>query len=171
MGNIRKIDHVAIVLNSIPPAIPLFRDALGGRFISGGDNDQTGIRLVHLKYPGFKLELMAPLRGDTFLQPHLDRRGPGFHHLTFFVDDVLRTVHDLEAAGLRMTGTDVSAPAWKESFIHPKSSFGALLQFVQANRDWDEPAEGISLDDVLAGRVVWRNHLPCLRGNADGVDR
>jgi|SRR5581483_11459490 len=163
---IQKVDHVAIVLESIEPAIPLFRDALGGSFISGGDNDETGIRLVHLKYPGFKLELMAPLRPDTFLQPHLDRRGAGFHHLTFFVDDLLTTVDDLEAAGIRTTGTDASAPQWKESFIHPKSGFGALFQLVEASRDWDEPAAGISLEDVLAGHVVWRDYLPCLRSDA-----
>jgi methylmalonyl-CoA/ethylmalonyl-CoA epimerase len=167
VAGIRKVDHVAIVLESIAPAIPLFRDALGGRFISGGDNDETGIRLVHLKYPGFKLELMAPLRPNTFLQPHLDRRGPGFHHLTFFVDDLVTTVGGLEAAGIRMTGTDVSASAWKESFIHPKSGFGALFQLVEATRDWDEPAAGITLDDVLAGRVAWRDYIPCLRAEGN----
>ena len=91
MTTIRKVDHVAIAVASIAETVPLFCDTLQGEFIAGGDNDDTGIRLVHLRLPGFKLELMQPLRADSFLQRHLDERGPGFHHMTFFVDDLRTT--------------------------------------------------------------------------------
>jgi methylmalonyl-CoA/ethylmalonyl-CoA epimerase len=136
------VDHVAIAVPSIEHAIPLFRDALGGEFLCGGDNDETGIRLVHLRLPGLKLELMQPLRPDSFLQRHLEKRGPGLHHLTFLVDDVALTV-------------------------------GAMLQFVETTRRWDVPAPNCTLDDVLAGRVVWQDYGPCLREEArspgDGI--
>ena len=99
MTTIRKVDHVAIAVASIAETVPLFCDTLQGEFIAGGDNDDTGIRLVHLRLPGFKLELMQPLRADSFLQRHLDERGPGFHHMTFFVDDLRTTVAALDAGG------------------------------------------------------------------------
>lgn len=108
MAGIRTVDHVAIVVPSIAETVPLFCGALGGEFLSGGDNDETGIRLVHLRLPGFKLELMQPLRSESFLQRHLDDRGPGFHHMTFFVDDLRTTVRDLDRAGFATTGADLS---------------------------------------------------------------
>jgi methylmalonyl-CoA epimerase len=166
--NLRKVDHVGIVVSAIAEAIPLFHDMLGGRFIAGGDNDETGIRLVHLALPGFKLEIMQPLRADSVLQRHLDRRGPGFHHMTFFVDDLPSSIAELETAGFDMAETDLSSPRWREAFISPKLSFGTLLQFVDTTLAWDEPAPGIALHDVLAGRVVWHEHIPCLRSDGGG---
>ena len=160
---IQKVDHVAIAIPDMAPAIPLFRDVLGGRFLRGGDNDETGIRLVHLMLPGFKLELLAPLRDGSILARSLASRGPGFHHMTFFVDDVPSTVHGLEQDGFNITGTDISSRAWQETFIRPSDSFGALLQFVSTTRDWDVPTRDFALEDVLAGRVVWRDYVACVR--------
>src|SRR5437588_10607981 len=170
MERIRRVVHVGIAVTSIADSLVLFRDALGARFLSGGDNDETGIRLVHLGLPGFKLELMQPLRQDCVLQRHLDKRGPGFHHMTFFVDDLQATVKDLRSAGFPTTGADFSSAAWKEAFLSPRSSSGALFQFVETTRPWDEPQAGLTLDDVLAGRVVWRDFVPCLRED-DGTER
>src|SRR4051794_4576163 len=116
---IQKVDHVAIAVEDMAAAMPLFRDALGGRFISGGDNDDTGIRLMHLMLPGFKLELLAPLRDDSILAHSLERRGPGFHHMTFFVDDVEATVDALEGDGFSVTGTDLASQNWSETFLKP----------------------------------------------------
>src|SRR2546430_5383733 len=168
MTTIRAVDHVAILVPSIAESVPLFCEALGGEFLSGGDNDETGIRLVHLRLAGFKLELLQPLRKDSFLQRHLDERGPGFHHLTFFVDDLRTTVSELGSAGFGTSAADFSAAAWKEAFLSPRSAFGALLQFVETTRSWDEPEPGITLADVLDGRVVWQDFVPCLRQNGNG---
>jgi len=141
---ITRVDHVAIAVESIADTVPLFRDALGARFLTGGDNDATGIRLVHFQLPGLKLELMA-----------------------FFVDDVPRTVDLLEGEGIPTTGTDIGTPAWSETFIRPTSSFGALLQFVSSSRAWGVPTSDFELADVLAGRVVWREYIACLRESID----
>jgi methylmalonyl-CoA/ethylmalonyl-CoA epimerase len=165
--HISRVDHVAIALESVADSVPLFIDALGARFLTGGDNRETGIRLVHLQFPGLKLELMQPLRDDSILAHSLAGHGPGFHHMTFFVDDVAKTATALEADGLPTTGTDLSTETWMETFIRPRASFGALLQFVSSTRTWGVPTEDFTLDDVLAGDVVWRDHLACLERSAD----
>jgi methylmalonyl-CoA/ethylmalonyl-CoA epimerase len=40
-----------------------------------------------------------------------------------------------------------------------------LLQFVSSTRTWGVATEDFTLDDVLAGRVVWRDYLACLRAS------
>jgi methylmalonyl-CoA/ethylmalonyl-CoA epimerase len=161
--HILKLDHVGIAVTDIAAPVALFHDTLGGRFLAGGDNDETGIRLVHLMLHGFKVELLQPLREDSILARSIDAHGTGFHHMTFFVDDVLATAEALEDGGLRMTGTDVTSAYWKETFVSPADSFGALLQFVATTREWDVPTRDFALEDVLAGRVVWRAFVPCVR--------
>jgi methylmalonyl-CoA/ethylmalonyl-CoA epimerase len=166
---VRRIDHVAIALPDMAEAVPLFSEALGGRFISGGDNDETGIRLAHIAFPGLKIELMQPLRTSSVLAESLRRNGPGFHHLTFIVDDVSTTQATLDSRGWATTGTDVSSSAWSETFIRPKLTFGALMQFVSTDKDWHTPTDEYDLMDVLAGRCVWRDHVACLRDAASEV--
>jgi methylmalonyl-CoA epimerase len=161
-GHVVKADHVAIACRSIADALPLYRDLLGGRFLDGGDNDQTGTRFVHLDIGGFKVELMEPLRPDSAVQEHLDRRGPGMHHFTFFVDDIEQTITDFEAGGMTMVGTRLGVATYLETFVHPKDSSGALVQLVQTDLPWT-PREDFTVDDVLAGRVVWRDAVSCLR--------
>jgi methylmalonyl-CoA/ethylmalonyl-CoA epimerase len=164
-----RIDHLGIVVPSIAEAVPLYRDALGGEFLVGGDNDVTGVRLVHLMLPGLKIELMQPLRDDSIVSEFLARRGPGFHHLTTVVDDLPETLDDLTARGFRTVGADLSSPRWSEAFLSPRDTFGSLLQFVSTTLRWDVPASGIALRDVLAGRVVWRDWIACLRDEPASV--
>ena len=86
--------------------------------------------------------------------------------MTLFVNDLQTTVADLGTGGFTVTGTDLSSSAWREAFISPRSAFGTLLQFVETDSRWDQLASGITLDDVLADRVVWRDYVPCLRTRA-----
>ena len=164
--NLQKVDHVAIAVADLAEPVRLFHDIMGGRFLAGGDNDDTGIRLIHLALGGFKLELLQPLRADCILQRHLDRRGPGFHHMTFFVEDLPTSIDGLATEQVGVTGTDLSSPRWRETFIDPAASFGTLLQIVESERVWDEPTPGLTLDDVLHGRAVWLDYEPCLRDSS-----
>ena len=162
-AQIRKVDHVAVAVHDLAPAVGLFVHALGGVLISGGDNEESGTRLIQLSLGHFKIELMQSLRDDSQIARHLKRRGPGFHHLTFMVDDVIETVSGLESLGLTVAGTDLSSINWRETFISPSATFGALLQFVDTPLRWDVPTTLYTLDDVLSGRIVWRDRVACLR--------
>lgn len=160
---VRQLDHVAIATEDLAPAVRLFVDVLGGSMLSGGDNDETGTRLMQVRCGGFKVELMQPLRADSGLADHLVKRGEGFHHMTFMVDDVPETVSSLTELGYGTVGTDLSSDDWAETFLSPRESFGALIQFCSTTLRFDVEATAYDVEDVLAGRVVWRERVACLR--------
>jgi methylmalonyl-CoA/ethylmalonyl-CoA epimerase len=162
-GQIRHLDHVAIAVADMEPAVSLFVHVLGGRMLCGGDNDETGLRLMQIACGGFKVELMQPVRTDSTLTRHLRKRGEGLHHLTFMVDDVPSTVSSLDELGYETVGTDDASPNWAETFLSPRQSFGALIQFCATSLRFDLETEAYGVDDVLAGRVVWRDRVACLR--------
>lgn len=161
--HITSVDHVAIAVRDMVPAARFFAEVLGGTMVFGGDNDVTGVRIVKLAVANFRIEIMQPLREDSLLAEHINRRGEGFHHLTFVVDDVAQTVTDLEEAGLTAVGTDVTSGLWSETFLSPRETFGALLQFASVSEDFGANVEEYTLSDVLAGRVVWTDKVACLR--------
>jgi methylmalonyl-CoA/ethylmalonyl-CoA epimerase len=161
--HIRKLDHIGIATTDMPAAAALFTGVLGATLLSGGDNDSTGIRLMQLSCGGFKVELLQPLRGDSLISPRLATYGPGFHHLTFTVDDIVATIDDLADAGVGTVGANLASPNWRECFLAPGQTFGALLQIVDTVRRWDVPTTAYSVGDVLNGAVVWNDYVDCLR--------
>jgi len=163
-ARVRSLDHIAVAVRDVATALPLFQDVLGGRFVMGGDDPVYGIRTVQLVLPpGTKIELMAPLRGDTQLTRFLEEHGEGFHHATLLVDDVVATIADLQARGFEVVDTETTNPKWRVTYLRPSSGFGTLLQIAESTERWDEPIEGVTLEAVLAGEVVWYDERPLLR--------
>jgi len=161
--NVRQVDHVAVAVGSLPDALRLFMDTLGGTFVTGGDTERDDIRTVQLKLGGVKVELMQPIGEDSYLQRFIDKHGQGFHHMTIFVEDLYEAIASLEGAGYEVVDTNPASPLWRETYVRPRSGFGTLLQIVQTDRAWDGPFDGITLEAILNGDVVWRDDIPTLR--------
>ena len=157
--NVQRVDHVAIAVADLRPAVALFTGVFGAEFIHGGDDPRIDIRTVQLRMPpGIKIELMTPTSPDSYLQAFIDKRGQGFHHMTVFVDDVVQTIDDLTAAGVETVDTDLTHTAWRETFLRPSQGFG-LIQVIDTDADWSTPATDYTLEDVLEGKVVWQDHV------------
>ncbi len=134
------LDHVAVAGPSIAALLPLYRDALGGRFLYGGIDDDPGFRTATFAYPGGgKIELLDPTPGSTFLDSFLRRTGGsgGLHHITFRVPDLAASHAELDARGVPHFGLRVGDPIWNELFIHPRDGSGVLVQLAQVGPEWE----------------------------------
>jgi methylmalonyl-CoA/ethylmalonyl-CoA epimerase len=126
-----ELDHVAVAVRSIKPALELYRDGLGGEYLMGGDQDTW--RWLQLRYPGGgKVELLEPL-GEGFLSKFLDSRGEGLHHITFRTDDIEAAIEHLRGLGFELVDVNLSNPSWKEAFMRPSKSHGTLIQIAQSS--------------------------------------
>lgn len=162
-ARIQRIDHVAIAVRDLRPAVALFQGVFGGQFLHGGDDPAIDIRTVQFYLPpGVKVELMTPTSPESYLQAFIDKKGEGFHHMTVFVDDVEQTIDDLTGADFEVVNTNLSHELWRETFLRPSQGFG-LLQIVDSTGDWMTPTDEYTLEDVLTGKVVWTDNKPRLR--------
>jgi methylmalonyl-CoA/ethylmalonyl-CoA epimerase len=126
-----QLDHVAVALNSIESAVPLYRDALGGEYLMGGDRAETW-KWVQFRWPGGgKVELLEP-KAEGFLSRFLDKRGQGLHHVTFKTDDIEAAIAQVEAQGYELVDVDLEGPNWKEAFLRPSKAHGTLIQVAQS---------------------------------------
>ena len=125
-----QLDHVAVAVRSIKSALPLYRDALGGEYLMGGDAAGTW-RWIQLRFPGGKVELLEPL-GEGFLTRFLERYGEGLHHITFKTDDIREAINELERRGYELVDINVDSPDWKEAFLRPSMAHGTLIQIAQS---------------------------------------
>jgi len=147
-----RLDHVAVAVNSIKPALSLYRDALGGQYLMGGDEGGSW-RWLQVRYPGGgKVELLEPI-GDGFLSRFLERHGEGLHHVTFKTDDIHAAIAQVEARGFELVDVNVDDPHWKEAFVRPSKAHGTLVQIAQSSAPdeaVEERLQPYNLDDLLS---------------------
>ena len=145
------LDHVAVAVRSIKAAVPLFRDALGGEFLMGGDVDGRW-RWAQFRFPGGgKVELLEAL-DEGFLSRFLDRYGEGLHHITFKTDDIEAAIAQVEANGYELVDKSLENEHWKEAFLRPSGAHGTLIQIAQSAHPDDVVKEYLqpsNIDDLL----------------------
>ena len=132
------LDHVAVAMERWPQAWPRYRAALGGEWVAGGGG--VGFASCQLRYRnGMKLEVLEPfgVEQNDFLRRFLDRNGPGPHHLTFKVGDIMSALEAAEASGYRPVGVFLDDDEWKEAFLHPKDIPGVVVQLAESRGSWE----------------------------------
>ena len=148
---IERFDHISLGVRSVEGALPLI-NLLGATFVNGADHLRNGFRWVQFQLiDGSRLELVAPLSPASFLHRFLDKRGEGFHHVTYKVTDVEEAATRAAALGYRTSGLHLD-PVWSEVFLHPGDAHGVVIQL--ASWSDDGPWSAYTLEDVLAGRSI-----------------
>lgn len=145
---------MAVAVRSVKAALPLFRDALGGEYLMGGDSSDGTWRWVQFRYSnGGKVELLEAL-GEGFLSRFLDKHGEGLHHVTFKTDDIEGAIAELEQRDYELVDVDLTGEDWKEAFLRPSKAHGTLIQVAWSSQADDEAAKRLQspqIDELLRG--------------------
>src|SRR4051812_28213841 len=130
------LDHVAVATERMADAWPRYAGDLAGEWVAGGGT--PGFWSAQVRYAnGMKVEVLEPyeVEQNDFLRRFLDRNGPGPHHVTYKVFDIVAALALVEAAGYRPVSVNLSDPQWKEAFIHPKDAPGIVVQLAPSGGD------------------------------------
>ena len=128
-----EIDHVAIAVNDLDAAIDYYERAFGATVDHREVVERDGVEEALLKVADSYVQLMTPTRPDSPVAKALEKRGEGLHHIGYRVNDCGEALAAMVAAGATpidqaprpgSRGTTVA-------FIHPKGSFGTLIELVQ----------------------------------------
>ena len=127
-----EIDHVAIAVRDLDAAIEYYEQAFGATVHHREIVDSDGVEEALLKVADSYIQLTAATRDDSPIAKFLEKRGEGLHHVGYRVDDVAAALQAMIDAGRAddeqprpgSRGTTVA-------FVHPKGSFGTLIELVQ----------------------------------------
>ena len=134
MATIKRIDHIAIVVEDIEKTLEFWRDALGLRLTDVEEVPEQKSQVAFLPVGESEVELVRPTTDDSGVAKYLQKRGPGMHHICFEVDDIAAALTQLKARGVRLINeTPVPGAGGKQiAFIHPESTSGVLVELYQA---------------------------------------
>lgn len=128
-----EIDHVAIAVRDLDAAIDYYHRAFGATVEHREIVESDGVEEALLKVAESYVQLITPTRPDSPVAKAIEKRGEGLHHIGYRVDDAAMALASMVAAGATpidkaprpgSRGTTVA-------FIHPKGSFGTLIELVQ----------------------------------------
>jgi LAO/AO transport system kinase len=127
------IDHLGIAVRSLDEAL-LFWEKQIGLPVGGREPIEIEKVVVAMLAAGeSRIELIEPSEQDSAIARHLEKRGPGLHHLALRVPDLGAAVERLRAAGARLLNEPrPGAGGDTYVFVHPASTGGVLLELIQA---------------------------------------
>ncbi|MEQ1569085.1 MAG: methylmalonyl-CoA epimerase [Myxococcota bacterium] len=135
---ITALDHVAIAVSDLDASIRRFTDDLGLTLRGAEDvvSAQTSTAFLPVAGPT-TVELVTPLEGAGPIARHLEKRGPGLHHLCFRTDDLDADVARLRERGWAFTTPEPTpgAHGTRVIFVHPKSTGGVLIELAEHPED------------------------------------
>jgi methylmalonyl-CoA/ethylmalonyl-CoA epimerase len=132
MTEIKKINHVAIVVKDVDQALTFWRDQLGLRLSHIEDVPSQNSKVAFLPVGEGEVELVQPTNTESGLAKYLERRGEGMHHLCLEVDDIAAMLNALGEKGVRLINEEpLDLPGRRMAFIHPKSTGGVLVELYE----------------------------------------
>jgi methylmalonyl-CoA epimerase len=130
------IDHVGIAVSSLGEALAFYRDALGLDVEAPEEVPSQRVRAHFIPVGESALELLEATAEDSPIAKYVARRGPGLHHITLRVDDIVAALEQLKSRGVRLIDESPRPGAHGSlvAFIHPSSAHGVLVELKQDSR-------------------------------------
>jgi methylmalonyl-CoA/ethylmalonyl-CoA epimerase len=128
-----EIDHVAVAVRDIDAAIEWYADTFGAQVAHRELVERDGVEEALVKVAESYVQLVSPTRPDSPVAKFLATRGEGLHHVAYRVADCAQALQAVKHAGGRVID-EVPRPGSRGTtiaFVHPKSSFGTLVELVQ----------------------------------------
>ena len=130
---IKRVDHIAIVVDSIDEARAFYEDALGLTIEHTEQIDEQEVKVAFLPIGETEIELLEPTNDSSGVAKFLSKRGGGIHHIALEVDSVQEMIDRLKMKGIALLNEEpaVGAGGNLVAFIHPRSAYGVLIEFYQ----------------------------------------
>ena len=121
------------VVGELEQALSFYREALGLKVEAPEEVASQRVRAHFIPAGEAALELLVATSGDSPIARYLERRGPGLHHITLRVDDIVAALARLKAHGVRLIDEHPRPGAHGSlvAFIHPASAHGVLVELKQ----------------------------------------
>ena len=95
--------------------------------------EEQGIIATMFEVGESMIELVQPTHPDSPVGKFLEKRGEGFHHVAFQVEDLEAALIELKENGVELIDEEprIGAGGTRMAFLHPKGAHGVLTELVE----------------------------------------
>jgi methylmalonyl-CoA/ethylmalonyl-CoA epimerase len=129
--------HISLAVSDAEAVAKQYGDLLGATIRRREVLEDRGLQVVFLEIAGVPIELVQPLASEdeeNTVAKFIKKRGQGIHHVAFFVDDAQAALDNARRKGAELIdqAPRPGADGCRVAFLHPRSTAGALVEFVEA---------------------------------------
>ena len=136
---IKRIEHVAIAVQSLPQSIDLLKNTFG---LSLEYEEQIGqTKLAMLPVGQTYVELLQGLGPESGVTKWMGEHGPGLFHICFEVEDIDGALAELKAKGVKLRDETprIGHAGARIAFLDPASTGNVLIELAEL-----APGHGVS---------------------------
>ncbi len=128
-----KVDHIGVAVRSIDEAKKLFNEVLGLDYAGSETVEEQKVTTAFLPVGEAEVELLESTAPDGPVAKYIEKRGEGVQHIAFRVENIEAALEELKAKGIRLIDQKPrrGAGGAKIAFLHPKSTFGVLVELCE----------------------------------------
>jgi methylmalonyl-CoA/ethylmalonyl-CoA epimerase len=132
-----RIDHIAIAVRSLEPAVEYFTASLGFSLIRRLTiaGRRTGMISAELEKNGIKFVLCQGTEEESQVSRLIENFGPGVAHIALAVDSVESTVATLTARGVAFDTSVIEGPGLKQAFSSRDPNSGLSFEFIERGEE------------------------------------
>jgi methylmalonyl-CoA/ethylmalonyl-CoA epimerase len=131
----RRIHHLGVAVRDLEEAFDTYTRLFGAELEHRDRLEEQGVDAIAITLGDSRLELLGALGEDTPVGRFLAKRGPGMHHVAFWVDDIGAALADLAREGAQLIDEEPRLGLYglQVAFVHPDSVHGVLAEVVSAS--------------------------------------
>lgn len=132
----KNVEHIGIAVKDMEAAEKLFSSLFNSQPYKRETIPSEFVETSFFKINQTKIELLEATSPDSAIARFIEKKGEGFHHIAFEVEDILAEMERLKAEGFVLLNDIPKNGADNKlvCFLHPKGTNGMLIELCQEIR-------------------------------------
>ena len=130
---ILKIDYLGIAVNSMDEGSKFWTDVMGIGCTKTETVEEQKVTTGFFPVGDSEVELLESTSPDGPVAKFIEKKGTGFQHLAFLVEDIEAALEELKEKDVKLIDQvpRIGAGGKKIAFLHPKATGGVLVELCQ----------------------------------------
>jgi len=135
----KNVEHIAIAVRDLEAAEKLFGILFGSEPYKKEVIISEAVETSFFKINQTKVELLKATSDDSAIAKFIEKKGEGFHHVAFEVDNIVLEMERLRSEGFTLLNETPKPGADNKlvCFLHPKGTNGILIELCQEIKTLD----------------------------------
>jgi len=130
---ILKIDHLGIAVNNMTEGKSFWSEVLGLKFEGAETVAEQKVTTAFFPVGESEVKLLESTSPDGPVAKKKKKKGTGFQHVAFRVENIEEALAELKAKGIQLIDQEPrkGAGGAKIAFLHPKATGGVLVELCE----------------------------------------
>ena len=126
----QKIEHIGIAVKSLEVSVPLFEKLLNTPCYKTEMVESEKVNTAFFQNGPNKIELLESSNSEGVIAKYIEKKGEGFHHIAFAVEDIEAEMKRLQEEGFILLNEKpkIGADNKLVCFLHPNHTNGVLIE-------------------------------------------